>query len=585
MPKSSSYRSSKPGYANAPSREQEPFFMPQGPIQEKKEDSFFQTKLSIGQAGDKYEKEADSVADKVVSKKSMDEEPAIQRQEISSIQRQEIGPIQRLATPQEDENFATNDERMKRDRELREKPEVQLKCAHCEEEEKKGVQKKDEREETSTVQRSEASAPATASASLTNRIDSSRGSGSPIPGNTLNEMQSSFGTNFSNVNIHTDAESVNMNRELGAQAFTHGNDIYFNSGKFNPDSTTGKHLLAHELTHVVQQGGGGSAVQRAEAAAGTIQRKCGPSAAAAGASGCTPLSSSPTGERIHFRINCDDLTAGEKAKIAAFADSMNDTDRVNVHGFASIDGPADFNEKLSCARAKKVANILKDKGIPESRINIFEHGPTAGSATEERSVIMEMASGVSRLTTPQLTAEWQPPTLSHGCNDTQFDIDWQLSRNSGPKGGFIIQDLTITWLAKDCNGHDIPFTVTSPLHYFEAWRVLPNSKAIDPTDGNIDIFKIVIAPPAGSTAACTTGKAQFTGIAHYHDNVDTLPSGMVRNNSATWAGSLKSSVTDPAVGGNISRTVPHNFAFHWNCCPCTPNPGAASAVVDSQTPS
>jgi Domain of unknown function (DUF4157) len=43
---------------------------------------------------------------------------------------------------------------------------------------------------------------------------------------------------------------------LGAQAFTNGNDIYFNNGKYNPNSKDGKHLLAHELTHTVQQSGG-----------------------------------------------------------------------------------------------------------------------------------------------------------------------------------------------------------------------------------------------------------------------------------------------------------------------------------------
>ncbi len=45
-----------------------------------------------------------------------------------------------------------------------------------------------------------------------------------------------------------------MSSALGAQAFTHGNDIYFNDGKYQPESSKGKHLLAHELTHTVQQG-------------------------------------------------------------------------------------------------------------------------------------------------------------------------------------------------------------------------------------------------------------------------------------------------------------------------------------------
>ena len=71
---------------------------------------------------------------------------------------------------------------------------------------------------------------------------------------TKNEMESGFGTDFSGVRIHNDSNAVQMNQELGSQAFTNGNDIYFNEGKYNPESDSGKHLLAHELTHTVQQG-------------------------------------------------------------------------------------------------------------------------------------------------------------------------------------------------------------------------------------------------------------------------------------------------------------------------------------------
>jgi len=66
-------------------------------------------------------------------------------------------------------------------------------------------------------------------------------------------MSKSFGVDFSNVRIHHDTASAKLCQELNAIAFTHGQDIFFNEGKFNPDSKEGKMLLAHELTHVVQQ--------------------------------------------------------------------------------------------------------------------------------------------------------------------------------------------------------------------------------------------------------------------------------------------------------------------------------------------
>ena len=68
-------------------------------------------------------------------------------------------------------------------------------------------------------------------------------------------MNSSFGTDFSHVNIHTNTDAAQMNKELSAQAFTHGSDIYFNNGKYNTETSGGKQLLAHELTHVIQQKG------------------------------------------------------------------------------------------------------------------------------------------------------------------------------------------------------------------------------------------------------------------------------------------------------------------------------------------
>ena len=67
-------------------------------------------------------------------------------------------------------------------------------------------------------------------------------------------MGSSCGADFSNVNIHDNAASHEMSSTLSAKAFTVGSDIYFNRGEYNPGSRAGKSLLAHELTHTIQQG-------------------------------------------------------------------------------------------------------------------------------------------------------------------------------------------------------------------------------------------------------------------------------------------------------------------------------------------
>jgi hypothetical protein len=148
---------------------------------------------------------------------------------------------------------------MQKDKEIQEKP--MPAGEDLEKEKLKGIQKKDEplKEEdklkAGAVQTKTEGSTATASAQLSSRIESKAGTGNKLSGRVLHEMSTSFGTDFSQVNIHTDADAVQMNKELNAQAFTNGSDIYFNNGKYSPETSEGKELLAHELTHVIQQKG------------------------------------------------------------------------------------------------------------------------------------------------------------------------------------------------------------------------------------------------------------------------------------------------------------------------------------------
>lgn len=92
--------------------------------------------------------------------------------------------------------------------------------------------------------------------SLEGRLAARQGGGRPLSAEARSFMESRFGADFSGVRIHTDSEAVRMTRELSAQAFTQGSDVYFEAGRYDPGTTAGKRLLAHELTHVVQQTGG-----------------------------------------------------------------------------------------------------------------------------------------------------------------------------------------------------------------------------------------------------------------------------------------------------------------------------------------
>jgi|GEM_PF-4773038 len=91
---------------------------------------------------------------------------------------------------------------------------------------------------------------------LQTKLDSSKGSGQALDQNVKAEMGNKMGADLSDVKIHTDHSAHEMSEGINAKAFTHGQDIYFKQGNYNTNSNEGKELLAHELTHTVQQSGG-----------------------------------------------------------------------------------------------------------------------------------------------------------------------------------------------------------------------------------------------------------------------------------------------------------------------------------------
>ena len=170
------------------------------PLQDKRV-SIIQAKLSIGEPNDKYEQEADATASKVV-------------QQINSTSQEQS--VQREAAMEEDE-------------------ELQMK---------------------SLVQRREDRVGGEASTDLESSIQSARGSGQSLDTNLQAKMEQAMGADFSGVKVHTDSQSDQLNQSIQAKAFTTGQDVFFRQGAYEPNSLGGQELIAHELTHVVQQNGG-----------------------------------------------------------------------------------------------------------------------------------------------------------------------------------------------------------------------------------------------------------------------------------------------------------------------------------------
>lgn len=175
-----------------------------------------QAKLTVGDADDTYEQEADRVAHDVMTMPD-------------TVQREDV-PEEELA--------------MKR---------IQREDVPEEELAMKRIQREDMPEEDEMLQAKAASTP-DVTTDTESQIESMRGGGQAMPDTARDFFEPRFGHDFSGVNIHTGPDADALNRSLDARAFATGGDIFFRSGEYNPDSSGGRELLAHELTHVVQQG-------------------------------------------------------------------------------------------------------------------------------------------------------------------------------------------------------------------------------------------------------------------------------------------------------------------------------------------
>jgi Domain of unknown function (DUF4157) len=209
-----------------------------------------QAKLTVGAPNDKYEQEADRVAEQVMS--MPDAKPAVQREGLPGEEEGELQMkplIQREGLPEEEEELQM------KPLSATITPLVQREVMPEEEEEPiqaKLIQREampEEEEEIQTKKSSEGGFEA--GGDFESRLGSSKSGGSPLPEDVRSFMEPRFGADFSGVRVHTGSEAVRMNREVGAQAFAHGQDVYYGAGK-GPGKDA---LTAHELTHVVQQSG------------------------------------------------------------------------------------------------------------------------------------------------------------------------------------------------------------------------------------------------------------------------------------------------------------------------------------------
>jgi hypothetical protein len=102
-----------------------------------------------------------------------------------------------------------------------------------------------------------------ATADVAASIGALRGSGQSLPADVRSFFEPRFGHDFGSVRIHDDARAAELSRSVSARAFTVGNDIVFGASEYAPRSEAGRSLLAHELTHTIQQTGGAPGTAKA----------------------------------------------------------------------------------------------------------------------------------------------------------------------------------------------------------------------------------------------------------------------------------------------------------------------------------
>ncbi len=140
---------------------------------------------------------------------------------------------------------------------------VQRKCDNCaQEDEQKKPEQVDPEKKDEEIQRKEIDGAATVTNTGAAAIAASRGGGRPLPASERAFFEPRMGVNLGPVRIHADEQAARLSANLAARAFTVGGDVYFGGGEYRPGDGEGRRLIAHELTHVLQQRGAEQRVQR-----------------------------------------------------------------------------------------------------------------------------------------------------------------------------------------------------------------------------------------------------------------------------------------------------------------------------------
>jgi outer membrane protein OmpA-like peptidoglycan-associated protein len=339
-----------------------------------------QAKLQIGKPGDKYEQEADRVADTIMRMSSQTTSPVVGRDGQSVVQRLCIECTAEISTTDENEEDEQGIV-------------IQTRSVH-----------------------SEGARSVALDAAGINELN---GGGEPLKAFTRSFFEPRFGHDFRNVLVHSDARADRLARSVNARAFTYGRHIVFRAGEYEQETSTGRHLLAHELTHTIQQGASPFVDSDLSAANASIQqsypiqrsgvpelqRLCS-DLASPPAMTCQVGIDSPgsSGTSVLFVVNSSSLTPAALTTLQSVAAAWHaggGAGVLRIDGFASVEGTEEHNCPLSCDRANAVAAELfaptdGSPGVPITNLEIFAQGETdqfSRSLEPNRRVVITTTGG------------------------------------------------------------------------------------------------------------------------------------------------------------------------------------------------
>lgn len=485
--------------------------------------SRLQSKRAIGEPGDKYEQEADRVAEQVMRMPA----PQVERQ-VEQEEEKEDNPVQSKPIAGQLAPLVQ--------RQVEEEAEEEI------------LQTKNVPGQTPSV-----------TPEIAANINAIRGGGRPLPKAARDFFEPRFGYDFSNVRVHTGSQASETSLRVNARAFAIGNDVVFGAGQYAPGTSEGQRLLAHELTHVVQQedsgersDGGrvdGAARLRIDATGNTVpdlQRDLAVEPPSIGA-----VARELTEEEIESAIRYNAFRFKDPFSIAVFRD---------VIGIRRFPAVSDRDFALAVAQWQAEFNLTVDgRAGPRTtrtlvRVLNAERLPDLGQQLRQDNFI----------SWTHVNARDRTACTAATRGRFRWDVDFRTSL----RRGWLIQEMRNAREMFNCGGGTPNTSIVNEPRYWEAWWV--------DGSGDVSIPTSLTTPPTTTTPAVADDR-WFRGIpadtrgtwsirARLYTTLTLPPAGFGIHNVAE-AVDLPSTTTPEPDSDDLGPVeARRNESGEWDCC-------------------